>query len=86
MLIAAKTLQRYIQRCDELLAKPADNAIDQLITEIVSVFQADIAGLTIGLISYEPYVEGSSSDYIEDINILRAKLQKELDVLEPNSR
>lgn len=86
MLIAAKTLQRYIQRCDELLAKPTDNAIDQLITEIVSVFQADIAGLTIGLISYEPYVEGSSSDYIEDINILRAKLQKELDVLEPNSR
>lgn len=83
ILIAAKTLRRYIQRCDELLAKPTDNAIDQLVTEIVSVFRADIADLTFGLVSYEPYVEGSSSDYIEDITVLRAKLQKELDVLEP---
>ena len=83
ILIAAKTLRRYIQRCDELLAKPTDNAIEQLVAEIVSVFRADIADLTFGLVSYKPYVEGSSSDYIEDITILRAKLQKELDVLEP---
>ena len=85
-MLAAKTLKRYIERCDEILNNNSSNdTADPLVTEIVSVLQNDIKGITYNLVSYGPYVEGADIDYIADLCLLRARLQKELDAVEPDS-
>lgn len=84
-MLAAKTLKRYIQRCDELLKNPSNEAAEILVSEIVSVLQTDIEGLVYNLEAYGPYSEGSVTDYVADLRLLRARLQKELDVIEPNT-
>lgn len=82
-MLAAKTIKRYIERCDELLKNPSNETADPLVTEIVSVFQTDIEGLVYNLEAYGPYMEGDTVDYITDLRLLRARLLKELDALEP---
>ena len=82
-MLAAKTIKRYIERCDELLKNPSNETADPLVTEIVSVFQTDIEGLVYNLEAYGPYMEGDTVDYIADLRLLRARLLKELDALEP---
>ena len=84
-MLAAKTIKRYIQRCDELLSNPTNETADPLVIEIVSVFQTDIEGLVYNLNAYGPNIEGESVDYVTDLRLLRARLQKELEVLEPNT-
>ena len=82
-MLAAKTVKRYIERCDEILENPSNETADPLVTEIVSVFQTDIEGLAYNLEAYNPYVGDYPINYVADLRLLRARLQKEFDALEP---
>ena len=77
-MLMSKTLKRYMDKCDELLDNPSDEKADSLITEIISVFQSEIEGLTNNLDTYSPYLGSDTINYMADIHLLRARLQKEL--------
>lgn len=84
-MVAASTLKAYIERCDSLLDNQENSDADALVKEIVSVFRADFKGMTQGLDMYGPaLLDGRNAvDYLSDLRLLRARLQKELDALEP---
>lgn len=86
-MVASKTLQDYITRCDEMLASPDKSNAELLEREIVSVFRNDFQGITNGLDLYGIGVLNGimSADIIKDIRILKARLQKELDALQLQS-
>lgn len=81
-MLAAKTVKRYMEKCDEALKNPSNETANALVTEIVSVLQTDIKGLAYNLEAYRPYVGEYPIDYVTDLRLLRARLQKELDSLE----
>ena len=84
-MVAAKTIKQYIERCDKWIENP-DNAIGSaLVKEILSVFLTDFEGLKQGVSLYSFSVMNgiSQQDVFNDIHILRARLKKELDAIEP---
>lgn len=92
-MIAAKTLRQYLQECDEVLNSHDRNRAHELVNRIVAVFDTEIKEIRQGLETYSsvPILIGTMSDYeapdqidyIHDVILLRAKLQKELDKVEP---
>lgn len=79
-MIAVKTLEKYIARCDEVSSSKEAMV---LIKEIVGVFSSEFSGLKTNLETYGPGIlAGLPIDYLGDIRILKARLQKELDALE----
>lgn len=84
-MVAASTLKGYIERCNDVLLTSDKQAADALSKEIVAVFKSDFKGMTQGLDRYSAVLlDGKDKvDYISDISLLRARLQKELDALEP---
>lgn len=84
-MVAASTLRNYIERCDNVLAASDRQSAETLAKEIVSVFRSDFKGMTQGLDMYGPaLLDGHNTvDYIGDVGLLRARLLKELDALEP---
>ena len=84
-MVAASTLKSYIERCNDVLFTSDEQAADALSKEIVAVFKSDFKGMTQGLDRYSVALfDGKDKvDYLSDIRLLRARLQKELDALEP---
>lgn len=79
-------LQRYIDKCEDILRSGDANAAHLLISEIVSVFASSIDRLKSGLDSYAPGISfgeassyPTSTDYIADIRKLKGKLEVELE-------
>lgn len=84
-MVAAKTLRDYIERCNNVLDASDRQSAEALVNEIISVFRSDFKGITqeLNMHSLVMFNEYNNDDYIGDVKLLRAKLQKELDVLEP---
>ena len=84
-MVAASTLKGYIERCDNVLVASDKQSAAALSKEIISVFGSDFKGMTHGLDRYSAaMLDGKDTvDYIGDLGLLRARLQKELDALEP---
>ncbi len=84
-MVAASTLKGYIERCDNVLDASDKQSAAALSKEIISVFRSDFKGMTQGLDMYSAaLLDGKDTvDYIGDLGLLRARLQKELDALEP---
>lgn len=82
-MVAGKTIQSYISKCNEVLELQDDSMAEALEREIVSVFRNDFKGITHGLDLYGFAVLNGlkEADYIHDLRILSARLQKELDAL-----
>ncbi len=91
------TLQRYIQKCDDIIASADIESAEMLEEEIISVLNKEINGLRIGLSNYAPCMLASTPDgrtidnsanvdYIGDIKLLRSKLQMELEKNEAYSQ
>lgn len=81
-------LQRYIDKCDDILHIGDENKAHLLIGEIISIFASSIDGLKSGLDSYAPGTfatfGGVTScpappDYIADIRKLKGKLEVEME-------
>lgn len=84
------TLQRYIEKCNDIIEENDVAQAKVLEKEIVSVFQKEIYGIKSGLSNYSPCMIGSTHDgrtfsagmdvdYIADLKILRSRLQMELE-------
>lgn len=84
------TLQKYIEKCNDVIEKNDVTQAKVLEKEIVSVFQKEIDGIKSGLSNYSPCMIGSTHDgrtfstgmdvdYIADLKILRSRLQMELE-------
>lgn len=86
------TLQRYIARCDEIIASGNIDAAKEEQREILAVFGSDLEGLKRGLTNYSAIgafshggatkVVGENVDYIKDLKLLRSRLQAELEKIE----
>lgn len=89
-MISVETLQRYIALCDNVVATNNPKSAKALENEIISVFDNEIKGIRSGLSNYSPCFFGSTPygktissdadvDYLEDIRLLRSKLQVEIE-------
>lgn len=81
-MLAAKTIQRYLDQCNKVLKEKSYKSAKSLVIEIVSVFQTDIEGISYNIDAFFPGLEEKDIDYISDLKLLRARLQKEFDALE----
>lgn len=93
-MIAKISLERYLKECDTVIDNNNNEQARKLINEIVSTFDNEIPGLKQGLKIYSPgftYAKlnslGTNSakviNYIEDLKLLRKKLQVELEKYYP---
>lgn len=82
-MVAAKTYAEYIKKCDEVIASGNNKDAYSLTTEIVTCLQSDLPRLSSGLDAYPPCASETPGNYIKDLHKLRARLQKELDAIEP---
>lgn len=90
-MAAAVTLKRYITRCEEILQQNNAAEAEALQKEIISVF-ADIDNIRGGLSNYSPIfamsfagntvVADDKVDYLSDLNLLKNRLQAELEKTE----
>ena len=83
-MVAASTLKKYIDRCENVLSTSDKQEARNLIKEIVTVFRTEYNGITHGLEMYSRAMQTSyyTRDYLHDIELLQARLQKELEALE----
>lgn len=90
-MAAAVTLKRYIKKCEEILLQNNVAQAETLQKEIISVF-TDIDNIRGGLSNYSPVfamsfagntvVADDKVDFIADLNLLKNKLQAELEKIE----
>lgn len=90
-MAAVVTLKRYITRCEEILQQNNAAEAEALQKEIISVF-TDIDNIRGGLSNYSPIfamsfagntvVADDKVDYLSDLNLLKNKLQAELEKIE----
>lgn len=81
-MVSSATLERYIEKCNEVLDSSDKSQAASLEKEIVSVFRPDFEGLTQGLDNYGLGVLiDHQIDYLGDIRLLQARLQKELEAI-----
>lgn len=88
-MIATETLQRYIALCDNIIETNDTQNAEKLENEIIAVFGNEIKGIRTGLSNYSPCFWGSTPygtishntdvDYIEDVGLLKNRLQAELE-------
>ncbi len=80
-------LHRYIDKCDSVLQKGAEDDAKALVNEIISVFASSISKLKTGLDMYAPgvfatigghKVQSPPVDYLSDLRKLRGKLEVEV--------
>lgn len=83
-MTSSKTIKKYIDKIDEILPGITVENADPLVHEILAVLRSDIQGLAQGL-SINSADIFSQVDYIHDIKLLRAKLQKEFDAMVENA-
>lgn len=88
-LLSKKTLQRYIQMCDEVISSKDTTKAKELQDEILASLCNDIAHLKSGLTNYSfvgAFTSGSTAhttivgddvDYIKDAKLLKSKLMVE---------
>lgn len=93
-MVAKVTLQKYLQKLDEVISTNNTAAAKELQSEILAVFESEFDGLKRELTNYSfiaLYSDGKTGqtrkvggdvDYIKDAHILRARLQAELDKIE----
>ena len=90
-MAAAVTLKRYIRKCEEILLQKNIAEAETLQNEIISIF-SDIDNIRGGLSNYSPVfamsfagntvVADDKVDYLSDLNLLKNKLQAELEKIE----
>ncbi len=96
-MIAIETLQRYITLCDNVICNNDYSGAETLESEIISVFDNEINGIRGGLSNYSPCFLGSTPygtvtdnidvDLLNDIALLKSKLQAELEkIMVENSK
>lgn len=86
-MLASKSLQRYIELCDDVIYSNDSTRAEELENEIVSIFSNDINEITNGLSNYsldffDPTIYETTTDnidFIKDIKLLKSKLQVELE-------
>ena len=91
-MAAAVTLKRYITKCEEVLMQNNAAEAKTLQQEIISIF-TDIDNIRVGLSNYSPsfamsftgntVITDDEVDYLSDLNLLKNKLQAELEKIEP---
>lgn len=95
-MVAKITLQKYLQRLDDVIS--TNNTVDakELQSEVLAIFESEFDGLKRELTNYgfiALYSDGKTGqtrkvggdvDYIKDARILRARLQAELDKIDDN--
>lgn len=87
IMLASKSLQRYIELCDDVIYSNDSTRAEELENEIVSIFSNDINEITNGLSNYsldffDPTIYETTTDnidFIKDIKLLKSKLQVELE-------
>ena len=78
--VGKETLIKYIQQCNETIESGNQEKAEKLETMIVSVLQTDIEGIAYGLEDYGPgYIDGQQINHIGDLEIIRERLQVELE-------
>lgn len=85
-MVSLLILQKYISKCDEVIAENSQPKAHELVREIVNVFQSDFEGIKSGLATYSFSFGNNTTNYIKDISLLRARLEKELYSINPESR
>ena len=90
-MLAKKTLQRYIDRCDNVLTSGMITDAKNLEEEILAVLSSDLDGLKTGLSKYgkvsffsdcqtgKAISTGEDVDFLKDISLLKSRLQMELE-------
>lgn len=84
-MVAKITLQRYINQCDEIISANDSESARMLRKEILSVLSSDLDGLNRGIkhyggiLAYQTTHVSNEIDYINDLKILRGRLQVELE-------
>lgn len=88
-MIATETLHRYIALCDNIIETNDTQNAEKLENEIIAVFGNEIKGIRTGLSNYSPCFLGSTPygtishntdvDFIEDVILLKNRLQTELE-------
>lgn len=88
-MISRKTLQKYIELCNNVINNNDFSGAETLENEIVSVLGNEINEITSGLLNYSPcfldstpYGTASNNinvDFLKDIALLKSKLQVELE-------
>ncbi len=90
-MIPKKTLQRYIEKLDEVIAFSDATAAKELQEEVLAVLSSELSGLKRGLTNYgfiaafsapnsgKTTFIGDKVDFIKDAKTLRSRLQMELE-------
>lgn len=90
-LISKITLQRYIEKLDEVIDSSDVAAAEELQDEILAVFGSELSGLTRKLTNYgfiaafsapnsrKTTIIGGNVDFIKDAKTLKSRLQSELE-------
>ena len=90
---AITSLRKYIKLLDGVILSGDTGKADELQDEVLAVFGSEMDGLRAGLTNYQPAVfasfggktisSGNDVDFIKDARILRARLQAELEKIDP---
>ena len=93
-MISKKTLQRYIEKLDEVIASSDTIAAKELQKEVLAVLSSELSGLKRGLTNYGFIAAFSAPnsgkttfisdevDFVKDAKTLRSRLQMELEKIE----
>ena len=91
---SSSSLRKYIKRLDEVILSGDAAKAKELQDEILAVFNSELKGLRYRLTNYQPVgfystggktVSSCNVDYIKDASILRARLQAELEKIDPEA-
>lgn len=84
-MVSINTLKTYIDRCNNVLMEKSPDKSKELVKEIVVVFDNDYKGLKAGLTSYSFGVINGivTPNYNKDLQLLKARLEKELEAIDP---
>lgn len=95
-MLAPITIKKYIQRCEDILKTNDKNGALNLEEEIISVLEYELPHLSTGLSIHDPGAYGEVNNNIRvitdrlhslnDIKIIRGRLEIELDKAESNER
>lgn len=78
--VGKETLIKYIKQCNETIESGNQEKAEKLETMIVSVLQTEIEDIAYGLEDYSPgYIERQQINHIGDLELIRERLQVELE-------
>lgn len=85
-MISSKTIKEYIKKCKSLDDSKDKEEVKGLVYEILNVLGNDITNLKEGIYSSgnELIDKGNNINYFNDLKLLKAKLQREYNLIKGN--